>query len=309
MRRIRLVTALLLTWASCILVGHAEAQPVLGALETFTTSGVGGWDGQGTLSNPGTGGVDGAADGYLMIASGLNLHLGARNDSSAYAGNWIAANANRVRFFLNDVGADQDLEIHFVIGTTSNMWQYNTGFLPPDGSWAEFTVDLTSAANFTHTINFFNETFTQALTGANRILIRHDHAPYTQTPDLLDGEFGLDNVLITNPLVGVGPDVPGGAGGPAAGRPVWLAPPSPNPARGAVACAVETFDEGPVRLTVVDARGRVVRSASLPAAPAGRRTWMWDGRDNAGRSVAAGAYRVRAMGPGGGTSRAIVRVD
>ncbi|MGH7723798.1 MAG: FlgD immunoglobulin-like domain containing protein [Candidatus Eiseniibacteriota bacterium] len=309
MRRIRLValllaTSALVTHAAFFAVEKAVAAPVIGSLETFA-SGTGEWDGGGLESNPGTGGADGAADGYLHVQSGFQQHLGSRNDGLTYAGDWIAAGADRVRFSLSDVGEDQDLEIHFAIGLTNNLWQYNTGFLPPDGAWAEFEVDLSSASAFTRTIGLASATFPLALSGATRVLIRHDKAPYTQGPDMIVGEFGIDNVLITSSLVGV----PGGPGTPVVGRPVWLAPPAPNPSRGAVACAIETYDDGPVQMSVVDVRGRIVRAESLAPAAAGRRTWMWDGRDSAGRAVAAGAYRIRAKGASGGTSRMIVRVD
>jgi hypothetical protein len=104
-------------------------------------------------------------------------------------------------------------------------------------------------------------------------------------------------------LVGVPP------AGAIAGRPVELAAPYPNPARGAIACAFDTFDDGAVRVLVLDAAGRIVRSETLPAAAPGRRVWMWNGLDNRGQVAAAGAYRVRVTGPAGGTSRPFIRVN
>jgi flagellar hook assembly protein FlgD len=58
----------------------------------------------------------------------------------------------------------------------------------------------------------------------------------------------------------------------------------------------------------VDVQGRVVRRAVLPAGSAGARTWAWDGRDQSGRKVAAGCYRVRAEGRSGGVSQSLVRL-
>ena len=54
----------------------------------------------------------------------------------------------------------------------------------------------------------------------------------------------------------------------------------------------EPADTG-VGVDVVDAAGVVVHSASLGARTAGWHAFYWDGRDDAGEAVGAGAYRVR----------------
>jgi hypothetical protein len=281
-----------------------QANPVLGFLETWPGVSLGGWDGGGVQpgANPGTGGVDGASDGFLTIARSTLSQLGAKSNATPYTGNWWAANATQVRFFLNDINTNEPLEIHFSIGNGGNFWQYNTGFLPPENGWAEFSVDLRDSANFTRTISFDELGFAGALQAVDRVLIRHDNEPYVQSPDLMQGDFGLDNFLITNPLIGVPPS------SAVAGRPVALAPPFPNPSRGPVAFQLESFDAEPVRVLIVDARGRIVRRAEMPGAP-GPRMWIWDGLDDVGRRVSAGAYRVRALGRGGGTSQPLIRVN
>jgi hypothetical protein len=123
-----------------------------------------------------------------------------------------------------------------------------------------------------------------------------------QTPDAILGEVGIDEFRIESTTVGVG-DAP-----VAVGRGVLLAPPFPNPSRGGTTLAFESFDDAPVTIAIFDARGRAVRRAVVAGAP-GRRSWAWDGRDDAGRATAAGVYRVRAYGPAGGTSRALVQID
>ena len=165
----------------------AVAGPTIGFVESFTGAGsVGGWDGGATYSNPGTGGVGGVGDGYLQMAHTVFAgRLGTKNQGANYAGDWLATGANRVRFSLNDVGADQNLEIHFGIGTINNFWQYNVGFIPPNGAWSEFTVDLSDSANFTHIISFDGFGYRFALANTDRVLIRHDKAPYVQTPDVI----------------------------------------------------------------------------------------------------------------------------
>jgi hypothetical protein len=174
----------------------ASAAPVVGFTEHFAGVGnLAGFGGGATETNPGVGGADG--DGYLRVAHvGFAGQLGAFNTSSAYSGDWIAAGVTRVELKLQDVDADQDLEIHFCIGNSNNFWQYNPGFAPPQGSWRTFVVDLSDTANFTHIINLSAGSFSQALHQTDRILIRHDRAPYTQGPDPILGEFGLDDIRL-----------------------------------------------------------------------------------------------------------------
>src|SRR5206468_8684701 len=126
--------------------------PVLGFQESFTST-TSGWDSfSGVVTNPGTGGLFGPGDGYLFIQTTSAFNWGARSLGLEYAGDWTAAGVTQVRVWLNDVGADDALEIHFGIGNAGNFWQYNVGFLPPLHQWAVFTVDLTSGANWTRII-------------------------------------------------------------------------------------------------------------------------------------------------------------
>ena len=285
----------------------ASAGPTVGFVENFAGAGnTAGWDPITLVSNPGTGGIGGASDGFLLITrSGIAAQLGSKNQGLDYVGDWYATGADRVKFSLNDVGANQNLEIHFCFGDVSNFWQCNIAFIPPEHAWAEFTVNMRDSTNFTKIIDFTGtSTFSQALHATDRVLIRHDNAPYIQSPDAILGEFGVDGFKIENSLVAV---EPGAARGTR--QPVMLAPPSPNPSSGTATFSFETFEDGPVRLAIVDARGRVLRSDRYVPTGIGRHTWTWDGRDDAGRLVGAGVYRVRAWGAAGGTSRAIVRVD
>jgi len=232
--------------------------------------------------------------------------LGAHSDGPEYAGNWSAAGITQVRLWLNDVNATDALEIHFSLGKAplfpdpGNFWQYNVGFIPPPGLWKEFVVDL-SSASWTQIIG--SGSFANALTTVNRVHVRHDLAPFMKTPDLAEGDVGMDHLLLTNDVVGVEP----GQGG-WVGRPVELAPPAPNPSRGPVALSLVSPDREPVHIQIVDAGGRAVRRAELPGGTAGARIWTWDGADDHGRQVAPGYYRARAWGASGGTSRPLIRV-
>ncbi|MBI1799803.1 MAG: hypothetical protein HYR73_08980 [Candidatus Eisenbacteria bacterium] len=296
-----------------LLARLAHGAPVIGFVEHWPTGSLQGWGGGDFYANPGTGGVLGAGDGYLTITTPgptpfFSTNLGAFSQGLEYTGDWQAAGIKQVRFWLNDIGASDPLEIHFAIGDAinGNFWQCNTGFIPPPQAWAQFTVDLTTPANFTHIINNPpGGTYNQALQNVNRVLIRHDHAPYVQSPDGISADVGVDELLLTDGVVGI---VEVGPPGRVAAQPIKLAPPYPNPSRGAVALSLETFEVAPIHIEVVDVTGRLVRHAILPAASAGLRLWTWDGRGDSGESAPAGYYRVRAFGPSGGTSRPLTRL-
>ena len=175
----------------------ASAVPALGFREDWPGTSLQGWSGGSDYANPGTGGVDGAGDGFLKVSTAAVLHLGTTNSGDPYPGNWVAAGIQLVLVSLNDVGTSEALSIHFSIGNAFNFWQYNPGFSPPHNQWAEFVVDLTDAANFTRIIG--SGTFTQALSNVDRIHFRHDLAPYLQTPNSIQGDVGIDRLIITNP--------------------------------------------------------------------------------------------------------------
>lgn len=281
--------------------------PTPGMIDHFPGPSVGNWlSGGSSLSNPGTGGVLGAGDGFLIISTLPGPSILGTVNTSDYLGNWTAAGITAVRFWLNDVGTDEPLEMHFAIGKAAggsgNFWQYNTGFIPPLHAWSQFTVDLTSASSFTQIINTPGGTYAAALADVDRIVIRHDLAPYEHHPDVIAADVGLDELLLDNSTTGVGLPSAG------ARRPIQLAAPYPNPSSGPMAFAIESFDAEPIRLEIVDVTGRMIRHATLAASAAGSRIWTWDGLGDAGERVSAGYYRVRAFGPSGGTSRPFVRL-
>ncbi len=69
----------------------------------------------------------------------------------------------------------------------------------------------------------------------------------------------------------------------------------PNPANPAVTLRAALPAAGPVRLTVHDVRGRLVRTLVDGQRPAGMLAVRWDGRDGIGRGVASGVYRYRLV--------------
>lgn len=59
----------------------------------------------------------------------------------------------------------------------------------------------------------------------------------------------------------------------------------------------------PVRLQVLDARGRVVRTLISGDLAPGRRSVVWDGREDGGRTMASGVYACRLSAGGLATMR------
>jgi hypothetical protein len=126
-------------------------------------------------------------------------------------------------------------------------------------------------------------------------------------------EAGLDDVRITTRLFGavaVGDD-PAGEGIPAA---AFLGPVAPNPARRGEAAAIAFgvpagAGETPVRLEVVDARGRVVRTLVAGNLPPGRHLRRWGGEDDRGARAGAGVYFVHLAMPGLSRHEKVVRLE
>jgi len=98
------------------------------------------WGGGSNYQNPGHGGVGGDHDGYLRVSADSLGRFGTRSGGLTYVGDWSAAGITRVQLWLNDVGADDALEIHFALGPNANRWLYTVGFDPPNNQWAPFTV-------------------------------------------------------------------------------------------------------------------------------------------------------------------------
>jgi hypothetical protein len=96
-------------------------------------------------------------------------------------------------------------------------------------------------------------------------------------------------------------DVPG-ADLPAATR---LLPVRPNPFAGAARLGFDLATPADVRLAVYDVTGARVRTLVAHRMEPGRHEAAWDGRDEAGRAVAAGVYLVRFEA---GRHRAVRRI-
>lgn len=75
--------------------------------------------------------------------------------------------------------------------------------------------------------------------------------------------------------------------------------------------SVEVYLSTPsrVELAVFDVRGRKIRSLAGGTLPNGRHSFIWDGRDSRGQSVASGAYFVRLASADRQHARKVVKLD
>jgi hypothetical protein len=71
---------------------------------------------------------------------------------------------------------------------------------------------------------------------------------------------------------------------------VWLAPPSPNPARDGALFRFGLPRASVVRFGLYDSRGRQIRDLQNGRMPAGEHSIRWDGRDRAGNPAPNGIY-------------------
>ncbi len=185
--------------AAALLTAHASAVTP-GFRESFLLAGnTGGFTGgssAGTLyTNPGSGGVGGANDGYLNIANERLGFLGGYNAFPEFAGNWTEATG--VSFWLNDFGTFNNVEVHVGFGrAVENFWMYNPGFRPVSNTWTQFSIDLTNIVQSQWTRIRGTGTLMDALTNSDRILFRHDLVPITSSPNPIIGDFAIDEIVI-----------------------------------------------------------------------------------------------------------------
>lgn len=94
-------------------------------------------------------------------------------------------------------------------------------------------------------------------------------------------------------------------GAPAVSR---LLLPVPNPFNPRTDLAFDLASAGPVSMRIYDVSGRLQRVLLDEALPAGRHTAAWDGRDDAGHTLASGIYFVQLRAPGFAAVRKAVLV-
>ncbi len=124
-----------------------------------------------------------------------------------------------------------------------------------------------------------------------------------------DGQQQVVTGLAADRRLNVRQGVPVVAPPQAAALRLRLDEPFPNPFNPATTLRYELPRAGSVELRIYDVAGRLVRSLrSGEVEAAGRREAVWDGRDDAGRAAAAGAYVVRLSAGGEARSRRLLLV-
>jgi hypothetical protein len=114
----------------------------------------------------------------------------------------------------------------------------------------------------------------------------------------------------TRPLdVTVGEPTGGATAAPAVIAAVVLEPAHPNPFNPSTRIAYRLAERGAVRLTIHDARGRLVQTIVDGTRPAGRHVSTWDGRTSAGRPAPAGVYLARLQAAGRVEMRKLALVE
>ena len=98
------------------------------------------------------------------------------------------------------------------------------------------------------------------------------------------------------------------AEGPAAPNRSGLAAARPMPFRDRTTLECSMARDGPLSLVIYGVDGRRPRSLATGVRQAGVHRFLWDGRDDDGREVAAGMYYARMVTVDGRFSRTLVRV-
>jgi hypothetical protein len=123
----------------------------------------------------------------------------------------------------------------------------------------------------------------------------------TQTIFQLDDLFGFDPAIVEE----AGEDAGGGAGAEA-GLGATALTAAPNPFRSRTALTCRLSPRSTQWIEVFDAAGRRIRTLRLEDRPGGTARFVWDGRDEAGSPVAAGAYLCRLSSGGPRHARSVI---
>jgi hypothetical protein len=184
-----------LVLASIVALAAPASAATPGFVEDFSAD-TGGFGVMGsTVTHVTTGGVGGAADPYISISNAGPMQLGSFSQALDLVGNLPADGVTGYSFWLRDTGANHNLEIHVGVGLAfSNFWLSVPGFVPPDGSWQQFSVDVTDPSQWVQIIG--TGTFQAALATTDRVLFRHDTPPLTQFPPSVAADFGLDRIQV-----------------------------------------------------------------------------------------------------------------
>lgn len=214
----------------------------------------------------------------------------------------------------NQYRTDEDVDIENCSDVSGG---YNVGWVTP-GEWLEFTVDVPAAGQYPIDVRVASQstggTFRIEFDGADATgevtfgstggwqnwttaSTTAMVAPGVQVMRLvlIDGEFNVNWMHVWASVTSVEPELPAGA---------WtLHPCFPNPFNPSTTIAFDAPRAGAYSLVVHDVAGRAVRTlAAGETVEAGRHEIVWNGRDDAGRTVPAGVYYGRLVAAGQATT-------
>ncbi len=198
---------------------------------------------------------------------------------------------------------------------------YNVGWIRT-GEWVEYTVDVPTAGRYFVDVRVAaqdaDKSFQLLFNGEDKSgVLTVPHTGAWQTWDQVTGELNLEAGVQTMRLVPLADDFnlnyfefradPLSDAPPAQAAGSRLLPCYPNPFNPSTTVAFEVAEPQTVSLTIFDMSGRLVRRLltdedSLP----GRHEVVWNGRDEAGRSVATGTYLYRLQAGDFSQSRRMV---
>jgi len=118
------------------------------------------------------------------------------------------------------------------------------------------------------------------------------------------GGWNLDEVKVT----GIDATVPTDVAPAAVAHRAMLYPNVPNPYNPSTTLRFDLPAQGPVELSIYDAGGRWVRTLVRASLDPGPHSYVWDGRDAAGHSMASGIYLYRLTTVDGPQARKMVLV-
>jgi len=179
-----------------LIAGVATAQTP-GFTEDFNGSPVG-YGGGSFAGFETSGGVGGDDDGFMRLENATLDRFGAFASGQTELlgdGDLLGNGVTGASFFLSELSVDDGTEMHVGVGIAQvNFWLSVEGFDPAADTWSEFSVDFTDESDWIQIIG--SGTFEDAISGADRLLFRHDVAPFAQLPDPIAAEIGVDRITL-----------------------------------------------------------------------------------------------------------------
>jgi len=123
-----------------------------------------------------------------------------------------------------------------------------------------------------------------------------------------DGSVSVIRDIAANQVIAVNQEAGDGPGGQTIPDVTRFLPVYPNPFNPGTNLAMDLAKPGHARIVIFDVKGRRVTTIQDGDLPAGQHIFRWEGRDGAGRAVAAGVYLARMDADGVQESRRLALI-